>query len=81
LIFDRRANFQKEEDDKMAKKMLVLSASPRKGGDSDLLCDQFLLGAREAGHQGVICGTGAWNIGDIKGRPAMEQAYEMGKNA
>jgi multimeric flavodoxin WrbA len=32
-------------------KVLVLSASPRKGGNSDLLCDQFLLGAREAGNQ------------------------------
>jgi len=31
--------------------------------------------------KGVIYGTGAWNIGDIRGRPAMKQAYEMGKNA
>ena len=179
----------------MANKVLVLSASPRKGGNSDLLCDQFMRGAREAGHQvekiflrdkrinhciacgacqgnggrcsqqdamaailermvradvivmatpvyfytmngqmktlidrtyaryteisnkklyfimtaavgrkelldrtlegfrgfasclsgakerGVIFGTGAWNIGDIKGSSAMTQAYEMGKNA
>ncbi len=179
----------------MAKKLLVFSASPRKGGNSDLLCDQFMLGAKEAGNQvekiflrdkrinhclacdacqgngglctqkddmaesldkmihadvivmatpvyfynmngqmktlidrtyaryteisnkemyfimtaavgrkdllertlegfrgfisclsgarekGVIYGTGAWNIGDIKGSPAMTQAYEMGKNA
>lgn len=35
----------------MKQKVLVLSASPRKGGNSDLLCDQFLLGAREAGNQ------------------------------
>jgi multimeric flavodoxin WrbA len=35
----------------MAKKVVVLSASPRKGGNSDLLCDQFVLGAAEAGHQ------------------------------
>lgn len=177
----------------MSKKVLVLSASPRKGGNSDLLCDQFMLGAEEAGSQtekiflrdtvinyctgcgtcynkgnscpqkddmaevlekmiaadvivmatpvyfytmngqmktlidrtcsryteingkdfyfivaaaddskqamertlegfrgftscleganekGVIYGTGAWNIGDIKGSKAMEQAYEMGK--
>lgn len=33
------------------KKVLIISASPRKGGNSDLLCDQFLKGAREAGHQ------------------------------
>jgi multimeric flavodoxin WrbA len=32
-------------------KVLILSASPRKGGNSDLLCDQFMLGARKAGHK------------------------------
>jgi multimeric flavodoxin WrbA len=36
---------------KMAKKVLVLSGSPRKGGNSDLLCDQFIEGAQTAGHQ------------------------------
>lgn len=179
----------------MSKKVLVLSASPRKGGNSDLLCDQFMHGAKEAGNQvekiflrdkrinhcvacgacqgnggrcvqkddmaeildkmihtdvivmatpvyfynmngqmktlidrtyaryteiinkemyfimtaavtskdllnrtlegfrgftsclngakekGIIYGTGAWNMGDIKGSLAMTQAYEMGKNA
>jgi multimeric flavodoxin WrbA len=35
----------------MPKNVLVLSASPRKGGNSDLLCDQFVLGAKKAGHQ------------------------------
>jgi multimeric flavodoxin WrbA len=35
----------------VSKKVLVLSASPRKGGNSDLLCDQFMLGAKEAGNQ------------------------------
>ena len=34
----------------MSKKVLIISASPRKGGNSDLLCDQFLLGAQESGH-------------------------------
>ena len=34
----------------MHKKVLIISASPRKGGNSDLLCDQFLSGAKEAGH-------------------------------
>ena len=32
------------------KNILILSGSPRKGGNSDLLCDQFMAGAREAGH-------------------------------
>lgn len=176
----------------MTKNVLILSASPRKGGNSDLLCDQLMRGTEEAGNQvekifvrdkkiayctgcgtcfatkkcsikddmteildkmiaadvivmatpvyfytmngqlktlidrtcaryteindkdfyfiiaaadtnveamertlegfrgftsclegptekGIIYGTGAWNIGEIKGTKAMEQAYEMGK--
>ena len=35
----------------MSKKVLIFSSSPRPGGNSDLLCDQFMLGAKEAGHQ------------------------------
>lgn len=34
----------------MSKNVLVLSSSPRKGGNSDLLCDQFMQGAQSAGH-------------------------------
>ena len=34
----------------MKKNILVLSGSPRKGGNSDMLCDQFIQGAKEAGH-------------------------------
>ena len=33
----------------MCKKVLVLSSSPRKGGNSDTLCDQFIKGAQESG--------------------------------
>jgi multimeric flavodoxin WrbA len=176
------------------KKVVVLSSSPRRGGNSDLLCDQFVKGAQEAGHhvekiflkgkkinyctgcgiclngkkpcpqkddmaevlekmiaadvivmatpvyfytmcgqmktmidrccsryteisskefyfivtaadeskpamertlegfraftsclskakeKGIIYGTGAWNMGDIKGKPAMKEAYELGKS-
>jgi multimeric flavodoxin WrbA len=35
----------------MSKKVLILSSSPRRGGNSDLLCDRFKSGAREAGNQ------------------------------
>ncbi len=35
----------------MGKKVLILSGSPRKGGNSDLLCDEFMKGALEAGHE------------------------------
>ena len=32
----------------MNKNILILSASPRKDGNSDLLCDQFMTGAQES---------------------------------
>ena len=35
----------------MSKHILILSGSPRMGGNSDLLCDEFAKGAQEAGHQ------------------------------
>lgn len=35
----------------MSKKVLILSGSPRKGGNSDLLCAEFARGAQEAGHE------------------------------
>lgn len=35
----------------MSKKVLILSTSPRKGGNSDRLADEFARGARDAGNQ------------------------------
>ncbi len=35
----------------MSKKVLILSGSPRKGGNSDLLCDRFAKGALDAGNE------------------------------
>ena len=32
------------------KNILALSASPRRGGNSDILCDEFIRGAKDAGH-------------------------------
>ena len=34
----------------MKKSVLIISASPRKNGNSDILCDEFARGATEAGH-------------------------------
>ena len=34
----------------MSKKVLILSSSPIKGGNSDFLCDEFMIGAKESGH-------------------------------
>lgn len=32
------------------KKIIIISASPRQGGNSDSLCNKFMMGAKEAGH-------------------------------
>lgn len=34
----------------MKKNVVILSASPRRNGNSDILCDEFMKGATEAGH-------------------------------
>ena len=34
----------------MNKNVLILSSSPRRGGNSDRLCDAFLQGCKDAGH-------------------------------
>lgn len=33
------------------KNVLILSGSPRKNGNSDILCDEFMRGATEIGHK------------------------------
>ena len=35
----------------MSKRVLILSGSPRKGGNSDILCDDFIRGAQEVGNE------------------------------
>lgn len=35
----------------MSKKVFILSGSPRKGGNSDILCDEFMRGAKDAGNE------------------------------
>lgn len=34
----------------MSKNLLIISSCPRRGGNSDLLCDAWMEGARHAGH-------------------------------
>lgn len=34
----------------MSKRVLIISSSPRKGGNSDLLCDEFKRGAEDSGN-------------------------------
>lgn len=43
-------------------KVIAISASPRSGGNSDVLCDQFLKGAGEAGHETEKISIGSKDI-------------------
>lgn len=48
------------------KKVLILSGSPRKGGNSDTLCDEFLKGVVEAGNEVEKIFVAGKNIGYCK---------------
>lgn len=48
------------------KKVLILSGSPRKGGNSDTLCDEFMKGAIEAGNEVEKVFVADKNIGYCK---------------
>ena len=56
----------------MVKKVLVLSSSPRKGGNSDILCDQFVHGAQDAGHEAEKVFLGDRKIGHCTGCEACQ---------
>lgn len=49
------------------KNILIISASPRKGGNSDTLCDEFIRGAKEAGHNAKKVWLGEKKIGYCMG--------------
>jgi multimeric flavodoxin WrbA len=60
----------------MKKNILVLTGSPRIGGNSDLLADAFIKGANKAGHEVVKCEAGKKNIMGCK---ACDTCYSKGK--
>ena len=49
------------------KNVLIISASPRKGGNSDILCDRFAQGAEESGHKVEKIFVASKNIGYCRG--------------
>ncbi len=51
----------------MSKNVLILSSSPRRGGNSDTLCDRFAEGARSAGHNVEKLFLGDLNIAPCTG--------------
>ena len=57
----------------MSKYKLILSGSPRRGGNSDILCDRFMEGARESGHRAEKDFLRDKNIGYCLGCEACHQ--------
>lgn len=57
----------------MSKKILIISTSPRQGGNSDILADEFGRGAQEAGHQVEKVSLHDKTIGFCKGCLACQQ--------
>lgn len=51
----------------MSKKILILSGSPRKNGNSDLLCDEFMRGAIDGGNSVEKIFVAGKNIGYCRG--------------
>lgn len=49
------------------KRVLVISSSPRKNGNSDMLCDRFSQGAAESGHKVEKIFLASKNIGYCRG--------------
>ncbi|MBQ6457207.1 MAG: flavodoxin family protein [Kiritimatiellae bacterium] len=64
----------------MTKKILVISASPRKGGNSDILCDEFARGAEEAGHNVEKIRLAEKNVGYCTGCYACQKLHKCCKN-
>ena len=62
------------------KKVLIISASPRKGGNSDTLCDQFAKGASEAGHEVEKIRLAERNVGFCSGCYACQKLKKCVKN-
>lgn len=60
----------------MVKKILILSASPRRNGNSDILCHQFKKGAEESGHIVDIIPLYEKNIGFCR---ACYACFQSGK--
>ena len=67
------------------KEVLILSSSPRRGGNSETLCEQFKKGAEEAGHRVEMLNLNDYDIRFfdkseyVRGEEAQEEADEAVK--
>lgn len=64
----------------MSKNILVISASPRKGGNSDVLCDEFMRGAAESGNNAEKIRISEKKIGYCMGCGVCHEAHKCFQN-
>ncbi|MDR1530795.1 MAG: flavodoxin family protein, partial [Clostridiales bacterium] len=62
------------------KNVLILSSSPRKGGNSDTLCDEFARGAEESGNSVEIIHIAEKKVGYCTDCYACKQTGKCDKN-
>lgn len=60
----------------MYMKVLAISSSPRKEGNSDVLCDQFLKGAKETGHETEKINLGSKTIAPCRACGVCQKAHK-----
>ncbi|WP_333678842.1 hypothetical protein [Muricomes intestini] len=64
----------------MSKKVSIISASPRRGGNSEMLAASFTKGAEgRCELVDTVFAGGVDSVGDIAGHPALVKAYQTGK--
>ena len=59
------------------KESIDYPSSPSKGGNSDLLCDEFLRGAKEAGHEAEKVFLGDLDIRFLKSKTTIPTAISV----
>ena len=61
----------------MQKRVLIISGSPRKNGNSQLLCERFQEGAKASGHHVDLIQIAERQIGFCRACVIMESAFCM----
>ena len=60
------------------KNILISSSSPRKNGNSKILCEQFKKGAEAYRIAGKIYAANVMDAGLVKNQSIFQKAYDMG---
>jgi len=67
IYYDSIFGVESNSSDIVSKKILIISGSPRKNGNSDVLCDRFRSGAEDAGNEVRKVSLAKKKVGFCKG--------------